>query len=71
MDTEMLVSLEDPYYPYFQITSFKIRKIPKLFIDRAGLSEKSVRQDKKTIFWPPSIIARLVTKPKGNKTVPI
>ena len=31
-------------------------------IDRASLAEKSARKDEKTLFWPPIIIPRLVTK---------
>ena len=33
-----------------------------------SLAEKSVRKDEKTLFWPPPIIALLVTKSTGNKT---
>ena len=38
--------------------------------DRTGIGKKSARKDEKTLFWPPSIIACLVTKPRGNETVP-
>ena len=36
-------------------------------IDRASHAEKSARKDEKSLFWPPPIIARSVTKSTGSK----